>query len=210
MKTKLIALTKIVVLLILLFGTYIAKSAVINTHTNKNLDSLKTTLIKLYAPKDGSDVIILKDGSEINCNIVEINDNEVKYKRADNPNGPLISISKEKIFKINYANGTSDFFGNQNFQNNQNVNSNNQNLDKDDIRRKANNALLWSIVSFFIPYLGILIAGVAINQGLAVLRMTNSNTLAYQSERSTANIAIWIATATIFIILTATILLLVL
>lgn len=206
MKTKINYFSKLLLFLLAfsLFSIY-AKCSEVSSSSNP----IKIIKKNFFNIKDGNDVIILKDGTEINCTVIEISETEVKYKRADNPNGPTITISKSNIFKINYSNGTSDFFGNKNIQNNQNVNSNYNNLDKDNIRRKANNSLLFAIVSFFIPYLGILVAWVAINQGLSVLRMTEADKIQYSSERSTANIAIGIATSTILIILTATILLLV-
>lgn len=57
------------------------------------------------------DIIVSKDGKTIKARVVEITQSEIKYKRFDNLNGPLISISKEGILIINYENGTKETFG---------------------------------------------------------------------------------------------------
>jgi hypothetical protein len=59
---------------------------------------------------DLSDTIIMKDGEEIIGNIVEISNDNVKYKRMDNPAGPMFILSKNSIFMIKYKNGTKDVF----------------------------------------------------------------------------------------------------
>ncbi len=51
------------------------------------------------------DMIVKKDGTIIKAKVTEVNEESVKYKKADNPDGPLYSISKENITAINYANG---------------------------------------------------------------------------------------------------------
>lgn len=60
----------------------------------------------LYA----QDNIIKRDGSEIQAKVTEITETVVKYKRFDNPDGPLYSISKTSVFMIQYENGTRDLF----------------------------------------------------------------------------------------------------
>ena len=57
------------------------------------------------------DIIVGKDGKTIKARVVEITQSEIKYKRYDNLNGPLISISKDGILIINYENGTKETFG---------------------------------------------------------------------------------------------------
>lgn len=56
------------------------------------------------------DTIIFNDGSVERTKILEINDNEVKYKKWDNLDGPLYSANKSTITTINYQNGTSEKF----------------------------------------------------------------------------------------------------
>lgn len=56
------------------------------------------------------DIIVFNDGSVERTKILEINDNEVKYKKWDNLDGPLYSANKSTIMTINYQNGTSEKF----------------------------------------------------------------------------------------------------
>ena len=54
------------------------------------------------------DNIILKDGSEISSKIIEITPDLIKYRKCSNLEGPLISISRNSILMIRYADGTKD------------------------------------------------------------------------------------------------------
>ena len=77
----------------------------------KKVKALFTVFILLYSSASYSqDVIFKKNGEEINAIVKEITSNEIKYKRHDNPEGPLIYIGKKDVFKIKYQNGTSDIF----------------------------------------------------------------------------------------------------
>lgn len=67
---------------------------------------------QLIPPVDECDVILLNNGDEISAKVIEIGINEVKYKKCDNINGPLFTISKNSIFSIKYSNGSKDVFTN--------------------------------------------------------------------------------------------------
>lgn len=54
------------------------------------------------------DIIMQKDGSEIEAKVIKINDAEITYKKWSNPDGPEYTVSKSKIFLIKYANGEKD------------------------------------------------------------------------------------------------------
>lgn len=54
------------------------------------------------------DVILLKNGNELNGKIIETTLNEIKYRKSENINGPLISISTESVYSIKYENGIID------------------------------------------------------------------------------------------------------
>jgi hypothetical protein len=58
----------------------------------------------------GQDLITKKDGSVIKAKITEVNEDNIKYKKADNPDGPSYNISKENIFSVTYANGDTEKF----------------------------------------------------------------------------------------------------
>ncbi len=57
------------------------------------------------------DLLTKRNGEEVAVKILEITPAEVKYRRTDNPDGPLISVWKTDVFMIRYANGTKDVFG---------------------------------------------------------------------------------------------------
>lgn len=56
------------------------------------------------------DLIILTNGDEISSLVKEIGVDVIKYNKFENPNGPLYSIEKSKVFMIKYQNGTKDIF----------------------------------------------------------------------------------------------------
>ncbi len=56
------------------------------------------------------DVIIYRNGIELNAKVVEITSTEVKYKKLENPDGPVYSAAKADIFMVKYENGTKDVF----------------------------------------------------------------------------------------------------
>ncbi len=54
------------------------------------------------------DLIMLKDGSEIKSKVTEVNIEDIKYKKYENPDGPTYTIPKNKVFLIKYSNGSKD------------------------------------------------------------------------------------------------------
>jgi hypothetical protein len=52
----------------------------------------------------------LKNGDEIESKVLEINDNDIKYKKFSNQDGPSYTLLKSKIFMIKYASGDKDVF----------------------------------------------------------------------------------------------------
>lgn len=56
------------------------------------------------------DVIVKKDGSTILSKVLEVNTNDIKYKKFSNQNGPIYSIEKKELISINYENGEKDIF----------------------------------------------------------------------------------------------------
>jgi hypothetical protein len=51
------------------------------------------------------DKMLLLNGDEINVKVLEIGLAEIKYKNCNNLSGPIISIAKQNVFMITYANG---------------------------------------------------------------------------------------------------------
>lgn len=66
------------------------------------------------ASVSAQDVIVKKDGTTILSKVLEVNEENVKYKKFTNLNGPTYTIEKDGIMVINYENGDKDFFSNEN------------------------------------------------------------------------------------------------
>ena len=59
------------------------------------------------------DLITIKSGEDMQAQILEVGQSEVKYKKFDNLNGPIFTILKSDILIIRYENGTKDIFSNK-------------------------------------------------------------------------------------------------
>ncbi|HXH18765.1 MAG TPA: hypothetical protein VNJ07_06740 [Chitinophagales bacterium] len=73
---------------------------------------LKKKLNKAFKPShpEDCDIIILKNGKEINAKVIEITPDEIKYKRCDYLTGPVVTVTKSEVFMIKYANGEREVF----------------------------------------------------------------------------------------------------
>ena len=58
------------------------------------------------------DTIVKRNGEKITVKLIEINPNDVRYKRLDYLEGPLFRVQKQDIKFIVYANGIKDSFEN--------------------------------------------------------------------------------------------------
>lgn len=76
------------------------------------MKKITLTLLALlpYFVCQAQDVIMKRNGDEVQAKVQEVNNNEIKYKRYDNLEGPMISIAKTEVFMIKYENGTKDLF----------------------------------------------------------------------------------------------------
>ena len=52
------------------------------------------------------DVITLRNGNLINAHVAEITLTEIRYRAAENPLGPIITLAQRDVFSIDFANGT--------------------------------------------------------------------------------------------------------
>lgn len=64
----------------------------------------------LFTSLRAQDIIIKNNGDEIKSKVIEINDNEIKYKTFENLDGPLYTMKKSEVFMIRYQNGGKDVF----------------------------------------------------------------------------------------------------
>lgn len=67
-------------------------------------------LLLCSAVANAQDVIVKKDGSTILSKVLEVGQNEIKYKKFDNLDGPTYTIQKSELQAINYQNGAKDTF----------------------------------------------------------------------------------------------------
>jgi len=56
------------------------------------------------------DIILLKNGEEIKALVNEVSIDIIKYKKFENPDGPLYTIEKKSVVMITYKNGYKDIF----------------------------------------------------------------------------------------------------
>jgi hypothetical protein len=57
---------------------------------------------------NAQDIITKKNGQEVQAKVLELTPDLVIYKRTDNPDGPTVSVYKQEVFMIKYANGVKD------------------------------------------------------------------------------------------------------
>lgn len=56
------------------------------------------------------DVLNKKNGETINAKVLEVNPDNVKYKKTDNQDGTTYTVDKKELAGITYANGEEDIF----------------------------------------------------------------------------------------------------
>ena len=59
---------------------------------------------------NAQDIILKQDGSEIKSKVLEITDQQVKYKEFDFQSGPIRNINISEVFMITYENGKREVF----------------------------------------------------------------------------------------------------
>lgn len=57
------------------------------------------------------DVVVMQNGDEIQCKLIEIGIEKITYKKWSNLNGPLYVEEKADVFMIKYENGEKEVFG---------------------------------------------------------------------------------------------------
>lgn len=98
------------------------------------------------------DIIILKNGEEIQAKVLEVSQTEVKYKNCDNQNGPTFSKSKSEIFMIKYPNGTNTVIE-ESKSNNSSIVVNVNNNSNDNTTNKS--LVIAVVLWFFLGIIGI-------------------------------------------------------
>lgn len=57
------------------------------------------------------DNLVFRNGTELSVKVLEVSPTQLKYRRQDNPDGPVYTMSVANILLVKYANGTKDVFG---------------------------------------------------------------------------------------------------
>lgn len=115
--------------------------------------------LQRFVNEDSCDVIIFKNGEQINAIVLEIGDKEVKFKECDKPNGPIFSKQKSSIVRINYPNGTSTVISSDRYVSMGKDNSNTESSPND--RSFVITILLWLFLGtlglhrFYLGHIGI-------------------------------------------------------
>lgn len=73
----------------------------------KTLFVIIISILSGFAVK-AQDTIVQTDGQKVIAKVLEITPDLIKYKKFDNPDGPIFSIQKSKVYMIVYQNGTQD------------------------------------------------------------------------------------------------------
>ena len=66
--------------------------------------------VLLISPCFSQDILTYKDGKEAKVKVIEVTPKEIKFKKAENLEGPQYTILKSEVFTIKYENGTTDVF----------------------------------------------------------------------------------------------------
>ena len=66
------------------------------------------------------DVVVKKDGSTILAKVLEVNRDNIKYKKFSNQNGPTYTINLSDVMSVNYENGEKEDFNNSSITNDAN------------------------------------------------------------------------------------------
>lgn len=83
-----------------------SKSTSNTLNSDKNTSRINQNLTK-FNSDSSCDLIILRNGQEIQAKVLEVGQTEVKYKNCDNLSGPTFTKSKSEIFMIKHPNGTN-------------------------------------------------------------------------------------------------------
>ena len=90
------------------------------------------------------DIILCKNGDEIESKVIEIGTNEIKYKKCSYQDGPTLIIKCSDVLMIKYPNGTKDM-----------IKSQDNNKSNENQTTSGKSQLVAFILCFFLGALGI-------------------------------------------------------
>jgi hypothetical protein len=130
------------------------------------------------------DIIILKDGTEIKAKVLEINDDNIKYKMCDNLEGPTFTKNKNLIFMIKYPNGTSTVVNSMETPSakNEPIRTKTEEAEKI-VPSSAQWGLALSILGLFVPFGGVLMLTIGGLLGSQARKLIKENPNKYTGEK---------------------------
>lgn len=166
-----------------------------DTASNEQISTSENSGQHKPAENKPCDIIMLKNGDEIEAKVTEIGSSEIKYKQCNNQEGPVFTIIKQDVFKIKYANGTSTLISEiSNQQKTPITLGSGTNASNDQFRGTKIAAIvgiILAILGFLVsPLLGLLLTGIAF--GIGIWALSKLNRLPKeQRDRKTRNLALW-------------------
>lgn len=82
-------------------------------HEKKTVWALVFMLTAFSFLAGAQDVIVLHNGDEIKAKVEEVGTDEVRYRKFENPSGPVYTIKRADVFMIRYESGGRDVFNQQ-------------------------------------------------------------------------------------------------
>ncbi len=89
---------------------------------------MKTKLLFLFISLNclinnlqSQDILVYNNGDEVQSKVIEVTDDNIKYKKWGNLDGPSYTAIKKDVLMIKYQNGSKDVFNNQPAQTNSNT-----------------------------------------------------------------------------------------
>lgn len=58
------------------------------------------------------DIIVMRNGDEVEAKVTKVGTNEVEYHKWSNQDGPVYSVAKSEVFMLKYKNVEKDVFEN--------------------------------------------------------------------------------------------------
>jgi hypothetical protein len=159
----------------------------VETYNKDLLLSEKVRDLKRKINSDKCDVITMKNGVDKSVKVTEVSDTEIKYKNCDNIEGPTYVVKVSDIFRINFQNGTTQIFGNQ-------QESKNEDYSKSKISQPSTQTtnvfaiigLIAGILAMFtfllFPILGMLFGALGFIFGLVALNQIKKNPTTYKGK----------------------------
>jgi len=126
--------------------------------------SLPAAMRDRTTEQDSCDVITMKSGEEVSVKVTEIGTSEIKYRKCDNPAGPLYSVSRNDVFMIKYANGTKDIISSVETTNKGSSDAKPLLWSESEGKEINFMAFLGFILSFFVPIVGLIISIIGFKQ----------------------------------------------